>query len=85
MVENIYAMSIKEYTHTSAITGELCTVKACISITKAQYDTLKSEGLPTKDYYEVIFGAENSPNVEIIRQVLYKHVVYVDKADHTNY
>lgn len=85
MVENIYVMSVKEYTHTNPLTEEQCTEMAYLSISKKSYKTLKAEGLPTKEYYQVIFAKEDFFNMDEIRQVLHKHVVYVDKACHTNY
>lgn len=89
VVEEIYSVYIKDYYADYSIDDEgepqnggfLIT-----SISKENFELLENAGAKTEHYFQIVFRKTknvNDPNE--ISQMLHKHIVYVDRADHTNF
>ena len=85
-VSNVYCLSIKEYTcEDYQEEGKLFTGECCRCISAQEYITLKINGIPTKEFTEVVFSKPDDMGNSFIRQILFKKIAYVEKADHTNF
>lgn len=89
-LEKVYMIHVKDYIHQDPFNdNKLTGGDAVISISSREYKILKASGFPTEEYSEVVFSRENQDYAcadrPFIRQIMLKHVVYVDKACHTNF
>lgn len=89
VVEEIYSVYIKDYYADYSIDDEgepqnggfLIT-----SISKENFELLENAGAKTEHYFQIVFRKTKDINdFPEICQMLHKHVVYVDRADHTNF
>ena len=94
-VKHVYCLSAKEYTAdyadganddgTHPYKGE------CImGIYKEDFEALKDAGFPCKEYTQIVlassdYDATKTFSKHTVRQSMFKHVVYVDVVDHTNF
>lgn len=60
---------------------------AIISIRKEEFETLKNAGFDCKEFTQIVLAATKDWNQQkpVIRQAIFKHIVYVDKVNHTNF
>ena len=94
-IKHVYCLSAKEYTADYAdganddgihpYKGE-CTM----GIYKEAFEALKEAGFPCKEFTQVVLAASDydeakNPSKHTVRQAMFKHVVYVDVVDHTNF
>lgn len=85
-ISDVYCLSIKEYTcEDYQEEGKLYIGACCKSISAQEYITLKTNGVPTKEYTEVVFSKPDEMDNSFIRQILFKKIAYVEKAAHTNF
>lgn len=85
-ISNAYCLSIKEYTcEDYQEEGKLYVGECCRSISAQEYITLKINGVPTKEYTQVVFSKPDETGGSFIRQILFKKVAYVEEANHTNF
>lgn len=89
VVEEIYSVYIKDYYADYSIDDEgepqnggfLIT-----SISKENFELLENAGAKTEHYFQIVFRKTKKVIVpREICQMLHKHIVYVDRADHTNF
>lgn len=89
VVEEIYSVYIKDYYADYSIDDEgepqnggfLIT-----SISKENFELLENAGAKTEHYFQIVFRkTKNVNDPKKISQMLHKHIVYVDRADHTNF
>lgn len=94
-VKHVYCLSAKEYTADYAdganddgvnpYRGE-CTMSIC----KEDFEALKEAGFPCKEYTQIVLASSNYDNTmdfskHTIRQAMFKHIVYADVVNHTNF
>jgi hypothetical protein len=85
-VSEVYCLSIKEYTcEDYQEEDNLYVGPCCRGISAQEYITLKTNGVPTKEYTEVVFSKPDEMGNSFIRQLMFKHIAYVEKAAHTNF
>lgn len=85
-ISNVYCLSIKEYTcEDYQEEGKLYIGECCKGISAQEYITLKTNGVPTKEYTQVVFSKPDGMDNSFIRQILFKKIAYVEKAAHTNF
>lgn len=94
-IEHIYCLSTKDYT-ADYVDG--CNDdnihpykgKCIMGIYKEDYEALKEAGFPCKEYTQVVLASTEYDNTKdsskhTIRQAMFKHIVYADSVDHTNF
>lgn len=87
-INNVYCIHITEYTYTDWFSEEQKTITdgpAIVSITEEEYNVLKANGVKTEEYTQVVFSKEGFNESSFIRQLMFKHIAYIDKANHTNF
>lgn len=85
-ISNVYCLSIKEYAcEDYQEEGKLYIGACCRGISAQEYITLKTNGVPTKEYTQVVFSKPDEMDNSFIRQILFKKIAYVEKAAHTNF
>lgn len=89
IVEEIYCLQVNDYYADCAIDDEGEPQKGgflVTSISKENFDLLEEAGAKTEHYFQIVFAkTENVQDSPKIRQMMHKHIVYVDRADHTNF
>jgi hypothetical protein len=94
-VKHVYCLSAKEYTADYA-DGAIddgvhpYSGKCVMGIYKEDFEALKEAGFPCKEYTQIILASSEYDNMKdiskhTVRQAMFKHIVYVDKVDHTNF
>ena len=85
-ISEVYCLSIKEYAcEDYQEEGKLYVGACCRGISAQEYITLKTNGVPTKEYTQVVFSKPDEMDNSFIRQILFKKIAYVEKAAHTNF
>lgn len=88
-VEEIYCLHVNDYYADYAIEDECEPQKGgflLTNISKENFDLLENAGAKTEHYFQIVFAkTENVQDSPKIRQMMHKHIVYVDRADHTNF
>ena len=85
-ISEVYCLSIKEYAcEDYQEEGKLYVGACCRGISAQEYITLKTNGVPTKEYTQVVFSKPDEMDNSFIRQILFKKIAYVEKANHTNF
>lgn len=88
-VEEIYCLHVNDYYADYAIEDECEPQKGgflVTSISKENFELLEEAGAKTEHYFQIVFAkTENVQDTLKIRQMMHKHIVYVDRADHTNF
>lgn len=59
-------------------------------IHKEDFEALKEAGFPYEEYTQVVLASSDydemkNPGRHTVRQAMFKHIVYADRVDHTNY
>lgn len=94
-VEHVYVLVTKDYT-ADYIDGfnddgdHPYKGECAMGIYKKDYNALKAAGFKCEEYTHVVLASSKYDNGKdfskhTIRQALRRHVVYVDKVDHTNF
>ena len=57
---------------------------------KEDFEALKEAGFPCKEYTQIVLASSEYDNMKdnskhTVRQAMFKHIVYVDKVQHTNF
>jgi hypothetical protein len=94
-VKHVYCLSAKEYT---ADYADGCNDdgvnpykgKCIMGIYKEDFEALKEAGFPCEEYTQVVLASSDydevkNPGRHTVRQAMFKHIVYADRVDHTNY
>lgn len=85
-ISDVYCLSIKEYACKDyQEEGKLYIGECCKDISAQEYVILRTNGIPTKEYTEVVFSKPDEMGNSFIRQIIFKKVAYVEKANHTNF
>lgn len=89
VVEEIYSVYIKDYYADYSIDDESEPQNGrflITSISKENFELLENAGAKTEHYFQIVFRkTKNVNDPKEISQMLHKHIVYVDRADHTNF
>ena len=94
-VEHVYCLSAEEYTADYADGANDDGVnpykgKCIMGIYKEDFEALKEAGFPCKEYTQVILASSGYDDIKdsskhTVRQAMFKHVVYIDTVNHTNF
>ena len=92
-VEHVYCLRTEDYTSDylddwgeDGETPHIYKGSAVLSISAEDFEACKEAGLEVKEYTQIILASSN-PDITVppIRQIMYKHIVFADKVDHTNF
>lgn len=94
-VEHVYCLSTEEYRADYADGANDDGIhpykgKCIMSIYKEDFEALKAAGFHCKEYTQIIlassdYDATKDFSKHTVRQAMFKHIVYADRVDHTNF
>lgn len=89
-ISNVYCLHVTTYTPDVQWDEEepISTGWAILNISAEEYEQLKQAGVKCEEYTQIVFGKtkiDDTGESRPIRQLMFKYVAYVDRADHTNF
>ena len=94
-VKHVYCLSAKEYTADYADGANDDGVnpykgKCIMGIYKEDFEALKEAGFPCEEFTQIVLASSEYDDMKdsskhTVRQAMFKHIVYADRVDHTNF
>ena len=94
-VKHVYCLSAREYKADYADGANDDGIhpykgECIMGIYKEDFEALKEAGFPCKEFTQIVLASTDyddakNPSKHTIRQAMFKHIVYVDVVDHTNF
>lgn len=94
-VEHVYCLSAKEYTADYADGANDDGIhpykgECVMSIYKEDFEALKEAGFPCEEFTQIVLASSDYDDMKnsgkhTVRQAMFKHIVYADRVDHTNF